>query len=350
MRRIPLDLGEDLGRDPVDDRVLALHAAVSAGTGFLVTLLWGLTGAGRFWPVWVWFGLAVLFGINLSWWYARRFRTNRRTALVLHLGLTVVAVAVLLAVWALSGGGAFWPGVPVLCLAGLAACHFLVSENWQRLFAGDRERELAARVGQLERTRQDALEAQAVQLRQVERDLHDGAQSRLIALSMQLARAEAKLESGEAAAPLVRGAREEAALAITDLRSLVKGIAPPVLIDRGLVEATRSLAGSSTGRVTIDAEVDRRLPSVVETAAYFVIAESLTNAAKHAPGSPVDIRIRTRTGTLEIAIRDTGPGGADPSGGGMRGLRQRVEALDGEIEVHSPVGEGTAIEVTLPCA
>lgn len=330
------------------DSILAAHTAASAAIGFLVTLIWGLTGAGYFWPVWVWFGLAIPLAIDFSWWYSRQFE-GRREWLALHMSLTAVASAALIMIWALSGGGTFWPGVPVVCLLGLVVCHLFLSENWERLFKSGREKVLTERVDQLTRTRQGTLEAQAAQLRQVERDLHDGAQSRLVALSMQLARAEAKLDDQPEAAELVRQARAEAAEAIAELRDLARGIAPPVLADRGLAEAARSLGTRNPGGVTIESTLQNRPPPIIETGAYFVIAESLTNAAKHAPGAPVTVTLAEGDGQLNIVIKDEGPGGADPKGNGLTGLLHRVEALDGRMGINSPPGGGTAIRVDLPC-
>ena len=137
----------------------------------------------------------------------------------------------------------------------------------------------------LTRTRRGALDAQAAELRRIERDLHDGAQARLVALSMQLGRAEDRLEDHPEAAELVRNARIEASNAIKELRDLARGIAPPVLTDRGLPAAVESLGERSALPVKVDARLTRRLSPVVESAAYFVVAESLTNAAKHARGA-----------------------------------------------------------------
>ena len=132
------------------------------------------------------------------------------------------------------------------------------------------------------------------------------------------------------------------------LRELARGIAPPVLTDRGLEAAVRSLAQRSGARVSVSGRVDRRPPPAVETAAYFVVAESLTNAAKHAPESRVEVRLDERGGDLFVEITDFGPGGANPDGGGLTGLRQRVEALDGALHVTSPAEVGTQVEAVLP--
>ena len=193
------------------------------------------------------------------------------------------------------------------------------------------------------------LDVQASELRRIERDLHDGAQARLVALSMQLGRAEERLADRPETAALVRQAREEATAAIAELRDLARGIAPPVLADRGLEAAVRSLAARSTAAVEVTADLPGRLPPVVETAAYFVVAESLTNVVKHTPGATARITLHQDGGMLVVEVIDDGPGGADPSGGGLTGLRQRVEALDGRLEVQSVPGEGTVVWAVLPC-
>ncbi len=151
---------------------------------------------------------------------------------------------------------------------------------------------------------------QAAELRRIERDLHDGAQARLVALSMQLGRAEERLEDQPEVAELVRAARGEAGAAIKELRDLARGIAPPVLADRGLVAAVESLGQRSAVPVTVEAKIERRLPPVVETAAYFVVAEALTNVAKHAPSASARVVLTERDDRLLVEVADDGPGGA----------------------------------------
>jgi signal transduction histidine kinase len=235
--------------------------------------------------------------------------------------------------------------VPIVILGiGLVVTGLLARRD-----GGPRERVLSARVDELSRTRRGALDVQATELRRIERDLHDGAQARLVALSMKLGRAEDRYAEQPAVSALLREAREDAAAAIRELRELARGIAPPVLTDRGLEAAVRSLAQRSGAEVTVSGELARRPRAAVETAAYFVVAESLTNAAKHAPGARVEVRIDERGGDLFVEVTDFGPGGAGPGGGGLTGLRQRVEALDGALHVTSPAGVGTQIEAVLPC-
>jgi signal transduction histidine kinase len=217
------------------------------------------------------------------------------------------------------------------------------------MFLRPGQRSLELRVDELTRTRSGALNVQASELRRIERDLHDGAQARLVALSMQLGRAEERLADHPDSAALVRRAREEATAAIRELRDLARGIAPPVLADRGLVAAVESLANRSTANVEVVGHLDHRLPPVVETAAYFVVAESLTNVVKHAPGASARVTLTVDGAMLVVEVADNGPGGADATASGLHGLKQRVEALDGRLEVHSVAREGTVIWAVLPC-
>jgi signal transduction histidine kinase len=241
----------------------------------------------------------------------------------------------------MAGGGFFWPAFSLVALGAAFAVHAALR--------APRRTELSGRVDELTRTRRGALDVQAAQLRRIERDLHDGAQARLVALTMQLGRAEEQLEDQPETAAMVRRAREEAAAAIGELRDLARGISPPVLADRGLVAAVRGLAERTPGSVQVTAHVPERPPPVVESAAYFVVAEALTNAVKHAPGSSVAVTLELRADMLLVEVSDDGPGGADPNGGGLTGLRQRIEALDGSLAVSSEPGRGTTIAVEVPC-
>lgn len=344
--------------------ILAAHAAISAALGFGVTVLWALTDRGYFWPIWVWFGLAVLF--SLQWLLARAVSRSGEIlalpprgwnlieiVLTFKLPLLLWSCLVIAAIWLLTGADSLWPRWPWFGLLFAAGVVVYAQGVLRRRREARREEELTQRVGELTRTRRGALEVQAEELRRVERDLHDGAQSRLVALSMKLGRAEAKLADGgggdaEDVAVLLREARAEAAEAITELRDLARGIAPPVLADRGLEAAVRSLATRASGPVTIEADLDRRPGAVLEIAAYFVVAEAMTNAAKHAPGAAIRVRIVLDDRSLLVEVADNGPGGADPHGSGLEGLRQRVEALDGTIALNSPPGVGTALAATFP--
>ncbi|MFF3208597.1 histidine kinase [Streptomyces sp. NPDC002962] len=213
---------------------------------------------------------------------------------------------------------------------------------------------LARRVEQLTATRADAVSAHGAELRRIERDLHDGAQARLVALSMRIGLAQRAYRADpDTARKLLSDAQDQAEEALTELRHVVRGIHPPILTDRGLEGAVRALAGGSGLGVSVRA--DRfpdgpRAPAAVEAAAYFVIAEALTNAAKHSGSDRAEVLLaRSRTG-LSVRVRDEGCGGVDESAGsGLLGMRRRVAALDGTVRVSSPVGGPTVIEVELPC-
>jgi signal transduction histidine kinase len=166
---------------------------------------------------------------------------------------------------------------------------------------------------------------------------------------MQLGRAEDRLDDHPEAAELVRNARVEASNAIKELRDLARGIAPPVLADRGLPAAVEALGERSALPVKVDARLSRRLSPVVESAAYFVVAESLTNAAKYARGAAAKVSLFEESGRLVVEVDDNGPGGANPDGSGLSGLKNRVEALDGILVVVSNPGEGTTVHAELPC-
>ena len=324
-------------------RVLTVHAAVSGALGFAMAVLWGLTGGGSFWPMWVWYGLAIPFGLNAALFGAFHVRRGRWRTFAVHAAVSSWVSGTLILTWAMAGSDEFWPLIPVGCLSMILALHAVLAA----ILGG--EEELVERVDELTRTRRGALDVQAHELRRIERDLHDGAQARLVALTMQLGRAEARLEQHPEAAELVREARGEASAAIAELRDLARGIAPPVLADRGLPAAVEALAARSAIRATVDARVGERPPPVVETAAYFVVAESLTNAAKHAGADArAQVRLRDGAGRLSIEVSDDGGGGANPAGSGLTGLRHRVEALDGALTVASPAGSGTTIRAELP--
>jgi len=325
---------------------LSVHAALAVLVCVLVTVVWGLTGAGEFWPIWVWFALAIPVAAHALALDAARRPPGPYKALTIHAQATGLVAAILLAIWVLSGLGAFWPAWPLFGLAAALGAHWIVAHR-ERLPQA-RERELVERVDELTRTRRGALDVQAAELRRIERDLHDGAQARLVALSMLMGRAEERLEDRPEVADLVRRAREEASAAIGELRDLARGIAPPVLADRGLQAAIEALAGRSLIPVTVEARLERRPPPVVETAAYFVAAEAITNVAKHAPGARARVQVEGDGGQVVVVVTDDGPGGADGGGSGLTGLRHRVEALDGTLAIDSGPG-GTTVKAVLPC-
>ena len=250
----------------------------------------------------------------------------------------------LVVVWALTSRGYFWPAWTLLGLASALVVHYLITRSQRR----DR---LARRVETLETTRLGAVEEQDAELRRIERDLHDGAQARLVALGMSLGLAEQKFESDpEGAQQLVAEARAGVAEALRELRDLARGIYPPVLADRGIGAALETLADRSPLTTIVAVDLDERPPARVETAAYFVAAEAMANAIKHSGAGRIDISVGRRNGMLEIEVSDDGTGGADEQGNGLAGLRRRVEALDGTLTVESPEGGPTTIRAELPCA
>jgi signal transduction histidine kinase len=340
--------GEDTRRTgDVWGAAIALEAALSTLVCLLIVFLWGITGGGYFWPKWVAFALGVPLVAQIAVRLALRAPAGRLRALALDGAAAGTLSLIHLAIFALSGGGFFWPLWPLASLALVFGTHAIVVIALPHL--RPREQQLAARVDELTRTRRGALDVQAAELRRIERDLHDGAQARLVALSMQLGRAEERLEDRPDVADLVRSAREEASAAIGELRDLARGIAPPVLADRGLAAAAEALGRRSPMPVSVRVALTRRPLTVVETAAYFVVAESLTNAAKHGGGAPATVDLAERDGRLVVEVRDEGVGGADAQGTGLTGLRHRVEALDGTLSVTSPSGEGTTVRAELPC-
>jgi signal transduction histidine kinase len=213
-------------------------------------------------------------------------------------------------------------------------------------------RRSSERVEQLTRQRTEAVDAAVAERRRIERDLHDGAQQRLTALAIDLGRARAKLDSDpEAARALVEQAHEDSKQALTELRNLARGIHPAILTDRGLDAALSALAARSSVPVEISVDVGERPPVAVESTAYFVVAEALTNATKHAAATRLEVRIRREEGVVVVEIEDNGVGGAriEP-GGGLEGLTTRVATVDGTLTISSPAGGPTIVRAVVPCA
>ncbi|MFB7517422.1 sensor domain-containing protein [Streptomyces sp. NPDC056144] len=246
-----------------------------------------------------------------------------------------------------------------------------LAAEWSRALltpspAAARDAALAARVEQLTATRAGAVAAHGAELRRIERDLHDGAQARLVALSMRIGLARRVYDSDPATArAFLDDAQSQAEEALAELRHVVRGIHPPILTDRGLTGAVRALAASSglETTVTVTGLADEggsgapvpdapRAPAAVEAAAYFVVAEALTNAAKHSGASRASVSLTREKSALRVRVADEGRGGAEAAesgGSGLTGMRRRVAALDGTVRLTSPVGGPTVIEVELPC-
>ncbi|MFG2723376.1 sensor histidine kinase [Streptomyces sp. NPDC048416] len=220
------------------------------------------------------------------------------------------------------------------------------------LLAPTRNALLALRVERLTETRSETVESQAAELRRIERDLHDGAQARLVSLGMSLGLADTLLETNPAMVrKLLADAMESSSQALTELRDLVRGIHPPVLAERGLDGAVRALAVGLAVPVEVQIDLPSRPHLPVESAVYFVIAEALANITKHSGASRARVRLWYAGGRLRAQVHDDGRGGADAEGGsGLRGLQRRLAAFDGELDINSPVGGPTLVTMELPCA
>jgi signal transduction histidine kinase len=301
----------------------ALWTTVNAGVGWMIAAL----------P-------AVLAGVGLIGFIAPAFRAfshipppafpGNSPPVLVALGTGLIALGLWTAPWLLLAYGSF--ARSMLAPAGQA--------------------ELAMRVRHLAQTRSETLDSGAAEIRRIERDLHDGAQARLVALGMNLRAVERMLPtSPQAALALVAEARETSSRALSDLRNLVRGIYPPVLADRGLGHAVQALALDTPLPVRVDVDLPGRLTAPVESACYFAVAEVLANAVRHSGASQVDIRMQHADGTLRIEVCDDGIGGADQAKGtGLQGVERRLGTFDGIMAVSSPTGGPTMVVMEVPCA
>ncbi|MFJ2495382.1 sensor histidine kinase [Streptomyces sp. NPDC087539] len=230
----------------------------------------------------------------------------------------------------------------------LLRLHFVIV---RAMLAPTQEEALARRIDRLTETRHEAVDTAASELRRIERDLHDGAQARLVAMGMNLGTVEALIEKDPAQAKkLLVMARESSAEALTELRDLVRGIHPPVLAERGLGDAVRALALRLPFESEVEAELGGRMDAAVESAAYFAVSETLTNAAKHAGANRVWVDIHHENTTLHISVTDNGRGGATVGGGsGLSGIERRLGTFDGIMAVSSPAGGPTMVTMEIPC-
>ncbi|MFI1802692.1 sensor histidine kinase [Streptomyces californicus] len=227
--------------------------------------------------------------------------------------------------------------------------HFLLART---VLAPARDEELARRVERLTETRHEAVDTAASELRRIERDLHDGAQARLVAMGMNLGTIEALVEKDPAQAKkMLAMARESSAEALTELRDLVRGIHPPVLAERGLGDAVRALALRLPVATEVTVELAGRAEAPVESAAYFAVSEALTNAVKHAQAERVYVDLHHTEGMLRISVTDDGKGGAVAGpGSGLSGIERRLGTFDGVLAVSSPAGGPTMVTMEIPCA
>lgn len=257
-------------------------------------------------------------------------------------GFTISLLCVLLLVLVVTGA-LWWYAVEPLMRARCAVDRWMLSY-------GHTER-LEQRVQVLTETRADAVDHSAAELRRLERDLHDGAQARLVALSMSLGMADTMFESDpDAARRMVSDARQTTTAALGELRSVVRGIHPPVLADRGIGGAVEALALDMAVPVEVTSLLPGRPPAPVESAVYFAVAECLANVGKHSGADHAWIRLTHDHDVLVVMVGDDGHGGADPAAGtGMRGVMRRLSAFDGTMRVSSPSGGPTIVRLEVPC-
>ncbi|MET8332150.1 sensor histidine kinase [Streptosporangium canum] len=246
--------------------------------------------------------------------------------------------------FAALAAGVVWLALALYPLTLLATAHGMLA----RLLLTSREPEMGQRLDELTRSRTRLVEAFQVERRRIERDLHDGAQQRLVALTMTLGLA--KLSEGPEAAELVGRAHEQAKLALAEIRDLIRGIHPQILTDRGLPAALADVADRSPVPVEVSVELPARLPEVVESIAYFVVSEALANVAKHSGAREASVTGSVDGGRLVVEIRDDGSGGADAARGtGLAGLADRVSVVNGRLMLSSPPGGPTLLRVEIPC-
>jgi signal transduction histidine kinase len=296
-------------------------------------LLWALAGV----PVSVVLGLLPLFMVVAGLW-------------------TVVADGgKLLFGWWNTAPPSFWGQVfflGMLPLAVITGPLLLRAHAWAAasLLAPTREA-MAAQVGQLAESRSQAVDASAAELRRIERDLHDGAQARLVSLGMNIGFAEQVLrDNPDLALTLLAEARTSSGQALAELRTLVRGIHPPVLAERGLDGAVRALTLSLPLPVDLHIELAGRASAPVESAFYFAIAEALANVIKHSSANRAWVQVEYHSGRLVAIVGDNGTGGASlPPGGGLRGVERRLAAFDGVLALTSPAGGPTLVTMELPC-
>jgi signal transduction histidine kinase len=252
-------------------------------------------------------------------------------------------VAVLTAVGVLLVAAAPWAAAGVRRLDARAAA---------ALLGPDRAKELERRVEDLAEKRASVVDAADIERRRIERDLHDGAQQRLVSLALNLGLARETLSGvPDDAMRVIVEAHEEAKAALTELRDLIRGLHPAVLEDRGLDAALSGVAARVPLPVRLRVDIEPRASSTVEAVAYFVVSEALTNVVKHARASEVDVRVARSGDVLRVTVRDDGAGGADPAAGtGLTGLARRVRSVDGAFRITSPAGGPTTVTVELPCA
>ncbi|GAA4529123.1 sensor histidine kinase [Amycolatopsis samaneae] len=320
--------------------------AVAVVLAVAALVVWTMTGGEEFWPRWVWFGLgAALIALALAG-RIRRTPAGRRRWLVADGALLVFLSPVEITVWLLSGQGFFWPVYSLVTMSVVFGAHvWFVARR-----PDPRERELSARVDTLTRTRRGAVDSQAAELRRIERDLHDGAQARMVSTALNIGIAQSLLRTDPAqASRILDDARTAATGALQDLRGVMQGIYPSVLSDRGLGGAVRALVYDLVIPVRVDGDPPGNLPAAAQAAMYFAVSECLANAVKHGQAERGWVEFRTARGRLVAVVGDDGVGGASTAGGtGLLGITERLAAFDGTLDVHSPAGGPTVVTLTVP--
>ncbi|WP_329069835.1 sensor histidine kinase [Amycolatopsis sp. NBC_01480] len=324
-------------RDPATWRDLLAAVLVPFVSAVLliptvVLTFWGIGGLAALWA-----------GRFISGWPAAQQASTRYFEVI---GLpTITSTGTALAIT---------PVALAALVLGLAPTTWLARQQarFARLVLGPTEAiRLAQRVRRLDQTRSDVTVAQAAELRRIERDLHDGIQSRLVAMGMKLGAVEALIDSDPAAAKkLAADLRTASAEALTELRVLVRGIHPPVLSERGLLDAVRAVALDSPLKTEVTGSLAGRVEEPVEACAYFAVCELLGNAAKHGAARRVTISLEHSDGLLRVEVADDGKGGADAArGSGLRGIERRLGGFDGRLTLTSPLGGPTVAIVEVPC-
>lgn len=271
----------------------------------------------------------------------------------LVLGLSLV-VPVLLATSPIDDPGAWPVAVVAVCLVPVAPYTLTVWAGARaamtRAILAPRDGELGWQLTEVRASRARLVGSFDAERRRIERDLHDGAQQRLVSLNVLLGMARLDAEPDSPVARQLDTAQEQVALAVDELRELSRGVHPKALTDHGLPEAVGNLTARSALPVTVDIRLPHRPPAAVESAAYFVVAESLANATKHSTATRAEVHARLHADVLTLSITDNGVGGADPAAGtGLVGLADRVAAADGRLRISSPAGGPTLLHVEIPC-
>ncbi|WP_329375833.1 histidine kinase [Streptomyces sp. NBC_01351] len=286
--------------------------------------------------------LLLILGITVGWWAFPTSDPARLPLLGVRIDSWALALTISLAQFLLLAA------LATIALPPLARAH---ARCCLAVLAPTPAEQLVARVTELTRTRTDVLQAHGAELRRIERDLHDGTQARLVAIAMRLAVARESLpDDPDTAAALVQQTQAETEEAMTELRSVIRTIYPPILADQGLVGALHTLATRAGVPTRIDIGRLGEVPAAVEAVAYFAVTEALANIARHSRATKAAVHVTLNGAMLSAEITDDGTGGADASrGSGLDGIRRRAAALDGTMKISSPPGGPTTITVELPC-